>query len=33
MDNFYNPKKRHSRLAHMSPIEYELKTYVIARAA
>ncbi|WP_437607919.1 IS3 family transposase [Sorangium sp. So ce834] len=33
IDNFYNLKRRHSRLAYMSPIEFELKTYVTARAA
>ncbi|XXY12168.1 IS3 family transposase [Sorangium sp. So ce185] len=33
IDNFYNLKRRHSRLAYMSPIEFELKTYVAARAA
>ncbi|KYF77152.1 hypothetical protein BE17_39845 [Sorangium cellulosum] len=26
-------KRRHSRLAYMSPIEFELKTYVTALAA
>ncbi|MGK3983856.1 hypothetical protein WME99_12510 [Sorangium sp. So ce136] len=31
--NFYNLKRRHSRLAYMSPIEFESKTYVAARAA
>ncbi|WP_437499251.1 IS3 family transposase [Sorangium sp. So ce1099] len=33
IENFYNLKRRHSRLAYMSPIEFELKTYVTARAA
>ncbi|MGK3981467.1 hypothetical protein WME99_00410 [Sorangium sp. So ce136] len=33
IDNFYSLKRRHSRLAYMSPIELELKTYVAARAA
>ncbi|XXU86561.1 IS3 family transposase [Sorangium sp. So ce1099] len=32
IDNFYNLKRRHSRLAYMSPTEFELKTYVAARA-
>ncbi|WP_437492351.1 IS3 family transposase [Sorangium sp. So ce1014] len=33
IENFYNLKRRHSRLAYMSPIEFELKTYVTAFAA
>jgi transposase InsO family protein len=33
IDNFYNLKRRHSRLAYMSPIEFELKTYVTALTA
>ena len=33
IENFYNLKRRHSRLAHMSPIEFELKTYMTALAA
>ncbi|WP_437624020.1 IS3 family transposase [Sorangium sp. So ce1151] len=33
IDNFYNLKRRHSRLAYMSPIEFELTTYVTALAA
>ncbi|WP_437666154.1 IS3 family transposase [Sorangium sp. So ce1182] len=33
VDNFYNLKRRHSRLAYMSPTEFELKTYVTSRAA
>ncbi|WP_437850754.1 hypothetical protein [Sorangium sp. So ce363] len=33
IDNFYNLKRRHSRLAYMSPIELELTTYVAALAA
>ncbi|AUX42268.1 uncharacterized protein SOCE26_036980 [Sorangium cellulosum] len=33
IENFYNLKRRHSRLAYMSPLEFELKTYVTALAA
>ncbi|WP_437634848.1 IS3 family transposase [Sorangium sp. So ce854] len=33
IDSFYNRKQRRSRLARMSPIEYELKSHVTARAA
>ncbi|XXU81011.1 transposase [Sorangium sp. So ce1151] len=33
MENFYNLKRRHSRLDYMSPIEFELRTYVTAFAA
>ncbi|WP_437821750.1 IS3 family transposase [Sorangium sp. So ce1078] len=33
IDNFYNLKRRHSRPAYMSPIDFELKTYVTALAA
>ncbi|KYF75460.1 transposase [Sorangium cellulosum] len=33
IENFYNLKRRHSRLAYMSPNEFELKTYVTALAA
>ncbi|XYH95616.1 IS3 family transposase [Sorangium sp. So ce1128] len=32
IDNFYNLKRRHPRLACMSPIEYELKTCAAALA-
>ncbi|WP_437935820.1 IS3 family transposase [Sorangium sp. So ce341] len=32
IDNFYNLKRRRSQLAYMSPIEFELKTYVTALA-
>lgn len=33
IDDFYNLKRRHPRLAYMSPIAFELKTYVTALAA
>ncbi|WP_437776943.1 IS3 family transposase [Sorangium sp. So ce1097] len=33
IESFYNLKRRHSRLAYMSPIEFELRTYVTAFAA
>jgi len=33
IDNFYNPTRRHSHLAHLSPIEFELKAQIAALAA
>ncbi|WP_437491533.1 hypothetical protein WME75_15805 [Sorangium sp. So ce1014] len=33
IDNFYNLKRRHSRLAYMSATAFEMRTYVAAFAA
>ena len=33
IDGYYNPRRRHSYLAYASPIEFELKRHIAARAA
>ena len=33
IEHFYNPRRRHSHLGHVSPIEFELKAQVAALAA